>query len=156
MAKAVHERGLSLNPFAFWDLLEISWTLPTAQTTGSDGTSPLRTTSSTGFHRGVGWQDLAEYRKWGFGGVWRDSGALVGFGRNRLLTVLTTLGSRTLCHIKSFFPRSHAERDSDSAPICQPLVRFCRTIRRNERKHRLLKRLTYPGLMGNAQKIRSG
>ena len=67
--KRVDKRGLSRNPFAFMDLLEISQTLPKGQTTGFDGTRPLRNCNPDRIRSGI--------RMAGFGGIWRD---LTGFG----------------------------------------------------------------------------
>ena len=98
-------RGLSPNPFAFMDLLEISQILPKGQTTGFDGARPLRNCNPDGIRSGI--------RMAGFGGIWRDLGAFwrdsAGFGGNRLLTVF-------LLACKHLGPRRGFCVASDSRP----------------------------------------
>ena len=71
--RGVDTRGLSPNPFAFMDRLEISQTLPNGQMTGFDGTRPLRNCNPDGIRTGI---QMA-----GFGGIWRDLEAFDGIRR---------------------------------------------------------------------------
>ena len=126
--RGLDKRGLSPNPCTSMDRLEISH----GQTTGFDGTRPLRNCNPDGLRSGI---QMA-----GFGGMWRDLEAfdgiqrvLAGFSGNRLLTecVLACKHSvqrrvsawqATLAQIPSF-PSS----DSDSAPLVNPLLGFAET-----------------------------